>query len=263
MIGFALLSLLLLMPLAGCNDCNNNWMSLYISFVANVLFLFAGLLFSGLMWHFFSHKKVIAFFKPLAGDRIVIVISAEITPDRGQKIPMVSYEEMKRAYELAEIFTYRIRQYGDSSQGILDRSIISPFGFEVIYSHDGEERVPDTNFNISLGSPMFNRHSKWIEENLAPVIKTETTGNEVSFSYPGSPIYKELNHAFIQRIIKDGRVFFYLAGNSDFATTGAVLHLKKNWSAWVANQDKSFAMILSVRQDNPCIASEIVPLLLN
>jgi len=263
-IGFVLLFLLFLIPIEGCNGCNNNWLALYISFIANVLFLLAGILLPWLGWNFFNHKKVMSFFKPLSGNKIVVAISLpEMAENNGQKIPMVSFAEMKCAYEFAEIFTYRIRQYGDPPQGLLARTIISPFDFEVIFASQDLQKIPDSNFNISLGSPLYNNHSKWIEENLAPAIKTKSSADGVSFSYSGSPIYNELSHAFIQRIIKDDRVFFYLAGNSDFATTGAVLHLKKNWSAWVANQDKSFAVILSVRQDNPCIASEIVPLLLN
>lgn len=262
-IGFFLLALFLA-PLEGYKGCNSHWMALYVSFAANILFLLAGILFSWLIWHFFNHKKIISFFKPLAGNRIVVAISLpEMARDKGQKIPMVSFEEMKCAYELAEIFTYRIRQYGDSPQSLLARTIISPFDFEVIYAPEDGKQIPDSNFNISFGSPLYNNHSKWIEENLSPAIKTKSSDNGVSFSYSGSPDYKELNHAFIQRIKKDDRVFFYLAGNSDFATSGAVLYFKKNWSSWIASQDKSFAVILSVKLNNPNIASEIVLLVPN
>jgi len=170
---------LVLVPLWGFSSCNNHWISLYISILANFLFLLVGILLPWIIWHFFSHGKITSFFKPLTGNRIVIAISLpEMAKDKGLEIPMVSFEEMKRAYELAEIFTYRIHQYDDSHQGILERTIVSPFCFEVIHALEEGKQIPDSNFNISLGSPLYNSYSKWVEETLSPIIKTKASEAE-------------------------------------------------------------------------------------
>ena len=72
--------------------------------------------------------------------------------------------------------------------------------------------------------------------------------------------FASIDHSFIQRIrLKNGNFVFYIAGNSDEATFGAGIYLKKEWMSLAErfHGDNDFGIILKTVSGNILSSKEI------
>lgn len=66
------------------------------------------------------------------------------------------------------------------------------------------------------------------------------------------PVIHDTHNGFIQRIVKDTRSLFYIAGLSERGTVGAATYLSKNWKKLNKKyaQNKSFIIMLRFPSEN-------------
>lgn len=232
-----------------------------VSFYANYVFLFFIFFISWLFLSGYTRKKMFRFFSIETGDTVAAYISCtEEYSNRGRVIPCVSFHEMNCVSDFGNLFRFRPSYFYDSPPGFLSKVLFADINYKIILGDKVCKLSHEAKAHVLFGTSMYNQLVKSVEQEITWGASAEVVGEEALIIFKEGR-YQDINHAFIQRYTSpDDKTFFYIAGNSEEATIGATLHLKRSWESLHKkfNKKENFVVLIKVENGNYNLSSEIV-----
>jgi hypothetical protein len=214
-----------------------NWLeSIAQNLVAELLFLLI-LLALGWLLYRVTHRRPLLSFFGISGSKRLIVYLSNLSIQRGgalgvDRLPRSFGESALPAYEAAlmpwlqRLFNYVVP--GTSEQpGFLKWLQLSDVVVEFVPSPLDESEIARDSAFIAVGSPGYNRASRYVEDSLHSIGRFTNDMHAIT-SGGVAPLQRD-HYAFVQRAGNTKQWAFYAAGISSRATTGAVRFLVNHW----------------------------------
>jgi hypothetical protein len=206
--------------------------------ISDFLFVLIPLLF-GWMFLVFTHRvQLLKFFGVYNSRRIVIYLSnLIISPGSASGVnnkqwgyhgPAVPFYELPVANHLQGLFNYLLPSFSDGSS-ILRKLLISDVQVQLMPSpHEQGQPEQLTSF-ITLGSPMYNTISCFVESGLHSKVQFQEDARAILVE--AVPPITDTSYGFIERIVdrERKRSIFYAAGLAKLGTAGAAHFLATEW----------------------------------
>jgi hypothetical protein len=257
---YVLLALLVLPAIWVCSQ--DQLASFFVSLFANYVFLIFILFISWIYLNGFTRKKMFNFFGLENGDAVAAYISCvEEYEDKGRKIPSVSFHEMNCVSDFGNLFRFRLSYLYDSPPGFLSQVLFSDINYKIILGDPACKIAHEAKTHVFFGTSMYNQLVKNIEQDIVWGASAKVVGNDITIMFKNSGSFPDLNHAFIQRYTSsNGKTFFYIAGNSEEATIGATLHLKRYWESLHKkfSNKENFVVLIKVEIGNYNLSTELL-----
>ncbi len=214
------------------NNPSNFWSDFFTNIAASVAYTCAVFF---IAWSVIIRKRVklLKFFGIVKQKKLSIFLSdIYVTPGgaigvdgkrRNFSGPAFAYAENKVALMLKDIFNYILPSVSESP-GILSKIFISDvtINIDLVNPAIPDDVLLQESF-IAVGSSAFNRAAVLLEQKT----KTHFTNGYASIKYDNNTYTGQ--YGFIEKVLINNTVYFYIAGITEFATIGSTYYLKENW----------------------------------
>ena len=232
-----------------------------VNLFADFMVVLIGMVFA---WFYYRRrsKGLLKFFGLDASRKIITIYVSRIGCDPGHAIGIdgqhttcgteaVPFRELEAANHFHELFTYPFPSLPNSSP-VLDRLRLSDVQVQIQHSPE-ERKALDPLFPfISIGGPVFNAASRFVETQLNSRIQChETNTHETEIVVQGmgmSPI-TDPYYGFIERIVSSQGPIFYAVGPSSIGSAGAAYFLATRWEKLSKECDDDTPFVVRLRFD--------------